>query len=73
MAANVASVGGDVGLEAGEEVGEAGDVVVGQAGAQPPVVLDGRTTHVFVHGADGSWKLAGLHVGMLGGPPPFAR
>jgi ketosteroid isomerase-like protein len=32
-----------------------------------------RTTHVFVRASDGSWKLAGLHVGMLGGPPPFAR
>ena len=30
-----------------------------------------RTTHVFVRDADGAWKLAGIHVGMLGGPPPF--
>jgi ketosteroid isomerase-like protein len=30
-----------------------------------------RTTHVFVRDPDGAWKLAGLHVGMLGGPPPF--
>jgi len=31
-----------------------------------------RTTHVFVRDAGGAWKLASLHVGMLGGPPPFA-
>jgi ketosteroid isomerase-like protein len=30
-----------------------------------------RTTHVFVRDAAGAWKLASLHVGMLGGPPPF--
>ena len=29
-----------------------------------------RTTHVFVKSGD-RWLLAGLHVGMLGGPPPF--
>jgi ketosteroid isomerase-like protein len=32
-----------------------------------------RTTHVFVRGADGTWRMAGLHIGMLGGPPPFER
>ena len=30
-----------------------------------------RTTHVFVRDAEGAWKLASLHIGMLGGPPPF--
>jgi ketosteroid isomerase-like protein len=30
-----------------------------------------RTTHMFVRGADGTWRMAGLHIGMLGGPPPF--
>ena len=30
-----------------------------------------RTTHVFVRDAAGAWKLASLHVGILGGPPPF--
>lgn len=29
-----------------------------------------RTTHVFVTDGD-RWLLAGVHVGMLGGPPPF--
>jgi ketosteroid isomerase-like protein len=29
-----------------------------------------RTTHVFVKDGD-RWLLAGQHVGMLGGPPPF--
>lgn len=31
-----------------------------------------RSTHVYVRGSDGTWRLAGAHVGMLGGPPPFA-
>src|SRR5215212_4259798 len=31
-----------------------------------------RSTHIYVRGSDGTWRLAGAHVGMLGGPPPFA-
>lgn len=31
-----------------------------------------RATHVAVRGADG-WRLAGMHLSPIGGPPPFAR
>jgi ketosteroid isomerase-like protein len=31
-----------------------------------------RVTHIAVHGEDG-WRLAGVHLSPIGGPPPFAR
>jgi ketosteroid isomerase-like protein len=31
-----------------------------------------RTTHIAVRGESG-WRLAGIHLSPIGGPPPFAR
>jgi ketosteroid isomerase-like protein len=31
-----------------------------------------RTTHIAVR-VDGRWRLAGIHLSPVGGPPPFAR